>query len=77
MKGIKTAESDRGATNSATAAPPVMYREGPYLKVLLALLMSVTIFEGYDNTITQLLLESGKGKRKHSDIKLQTVKQMA
>jgi hypothetical protein len=26
---------------------------------------------------SRLLLESGKGKRKHSDIKLQTVKQMA
>ena len=31
-----------------------MYREGPYLKVLLALLMSVTIFEGYDTTIFHL-----------------------
>lgn len=54
VKRIKTADPDTGAINNATAAPAAMYREGPYLKVLLALLMSVTIFEGYDVTIFHL-----------------------
>ena len=55
MNPINPAELDTSAINgSASLAPSAMFREGPYLTVLLGLLMSVTIFEGYDVTIFHL-----------------------
>jgi MFS transporter, putative metabolite:H+ symporter len=53
VKRIKPADTDT-RLNGAASAPSAMFREGPYLKILLALLMSVTIFEGYDVTIFHL-----------------------
>jgi putative MFS transporter len=50
MVPTKTANSDA----AALASPLAMVREGRYLAVLLALLMSATIFEGYDVTIFHL-----------------------
>ena len=50
MVPITTADSETAAPRS----PLAMVREGRYLGVLLALLMSATIFEGYDVTIFHL-----------------------
>src|SRR5260370_22809108 len=48
-------ESERPLDLAAGAPPPaLMFREGRYLWVLLALLMSATVFEGYDVTIFHL-----------------------
>jgi putative MFS transporter len=49
MVPITTADSE-----TAPRSPLAMVREGRYLGVLLALLMSATIFEGYDVTIFHL-----------------------
>src|SRR6202171_5088746 len=47
-------ESERALDEDAATPSPLMFREGRYLWMLLALLMSVTIFEGYDVTIFHL-----------------------
>jgi putative MFS transporter len=48
------AEPGNAPADKTTASPLAMVREGRYLGVLLALLMSATIFEGYDVTIFHL-----------------------
>ena len=50
MAPIKPADPE----STAPASPLAMVREGRYLGVLLALLMSATVFEGYDVTIFHL-----------------------
>src|SRR6266478_5367708 len=48
-------ESERPLEVPAGVPPPAsMFREGRYLWMLLALLMSATVFEGYDVTIFHL-----------------------
>ncbi len=47
-------ESERPLDVAATTPSPLMFREGRYLWMLLALLMSATVFEGYDVTIFHL-----------------------
>ena len=44
----------RAAESSAAPPPFPLVREGRYLWILLGLLMSVTVFEGYDTTIFHL-----------------------
>src|SRR6266550_3138441 len=47
-------ESERLLEADAATPSPLMFREGRYLWMLLALLMSATVFEGYDVTIFHL-----------------------
>jgi len=47
-------ESQRPPDVAAPTPSPLMFREGRYLWMLLALLMSATVFEGYDVTIFHL-----------------------
>ena len=48
-------ESEKPLDAAAGVPPPAsMFREGRYLWMLLALLMSATVFEGYDVTIFHL-----------------------